>query len=93
VVEIRTIGSVVLALVLLIATPMRSVPMPKRGGVVVITFNNDLTTLDPQVGYDWQNWSAINSIFDRLMAYSRAPRSSHSCLGNAFISIRNRGLR
>ena len=34
-----------------------------------ITFNNDLTTLDPQVGYDWQNWSVIKSIFDGLMDY------------------------
>ena len=43
--------------------------MPKHGGAAVITFNNDLTTLDPQVGYDWQNWSVIKSIFDGLMDY------------------------
>jgi oligopeptide transport system substrate-binding protein len=42
---------------------------PKQGGAAVITFNNDLTTLDPQVGYDWQNWSVIKSIFDGLMDY------------------------
>ena len=35
----------------------------------MVTFNNDLTTLDPQVGYDWQNWSVIKSIFDGLMDY------------------------
>ena len=42
---------------------------PKQGGAATITFNNDLTTLDPQVGYDWQNWSVIKSIFDGLMDY------------------------
>ena len=41
----------------------------KQGGAATITFNNDLTTLDPQVGYDWQNWSVIKSIFDGLMDY------------------------
>jgi oligopeptide transport system substrate-binding protein len=41
----------------------------KQGGSAIITFNNDLTTLDPQVGYDWQNWSVIKSIFDGLMDY------------------------
>ena len=39
---------------------------PKQGGAAVVTFNNDLTTLDPHVGYDWQNWSVIKSIFDGL---------------------------
>ncbi len=42
---------------------------PKQGGAAVVTFNNDLTTLDPHVGYDWQNWSVIKSIFDGLMDY------------------------
>ncbi len=42
---------------------------PKQGGAATVTFNNDLTTLDPQVGYDWQNWSVIKSIFDGLMDY------------------------
>jgi oligopeptide transport system substrate-binding protein len=42
---------------------------PKQGGAAVVTFNNDLTTLDPQIGYDWQNWTVIKSIFDGLMDY------------------------
>ena len=42
---------------------------PKQGGAAVVTFNNDLTTLDPAIGYDWQNWSVIKSIFDGLMDY------------------------
>src|SRR4026208_1095169 len=49
--------------------PLASGETPKQGGAAVVTFNNDLTTLDPQVGYDWQNWSVIKSIFDGLMDY------------------------
>jgi oligopeptide transport system substrate-binding protein len=51
------------------AAPLAVGETPKQGGSAVVTFNNDLTTLDPQVGYDWQNWSVIKSIFDGLMDY------------------------
>jgi oligopeptide transport system substrate-binding protein len=54
---------------MLIAAPATWAETPKQGGAAVITFNNDLTTLDPHVGYDWQNWSVIKSIFDGLMDY------------------------
>jgi peptide/nickel transport system substrate-binding protein/oligopeptide transport system substrate-binding protein len=56
-------------LALVAAAPVALADAPKQGGAVTITFNNDLTTLDPQVGYDWQNWSVIKSIFDGLMDY------------------------
>jgi len=42
---------------------------PKQGGTVVVTYKDDISTLDPAVGYDWQNWSIIKSIFDGLMDY------------------------
>lgn len=61
--------SAVAALALLAAAPMAMAQAPKQGGAATITFNNDLTTLDPHVGYDWQNWSVIKSIFDGLMDY------------------------
>ena len=54
---------------LLVAAPVLAAEQPKQGGAAIVTFNNDLTTLDPQVGYDWQNWSVIKSIFDGLMDY------------------------
>jgi ABC-type transport system substrate-binding protein len=57
------------ALALIASTPAALAQNPKQGGSAVVTFNNDLTTLDPQVGYDWQNWSVIKSIFDGLMDY------------------------
>src|SRR4029078_5125632 len=56
-------------LALAVAIPTALADQPKQGGAAVVTFNNDLTTLDPQVGYDWQNWSLIKSIFDGLMDY------------------------
>jgi ABC-type transport system substrate-binding protein len=61
--------SAVAALALLATAPMALAQPPKQGGAATITFNNDLTTLDPHVGYDWQNWSVIKSIFDGLMDY------------------------
>ena len=42
---------------------------PKNGGSMTITFKDDVATLDPAIGYDWQNWSLIKSIFNRLMDY------------------------
>jgi peptide/nickel transport system substrate-binding protein len=59
----------VAAVALLAAAPLAMAATPKQGGAATITFNNDLTTLDPHVGYDWQNWSVIKSIFDGLMDY------------------------
>jgi len=46
-----------------------AVPAPTRNQVVV-TFKDDVSTLDPAIGYDWQNWSIIKSIFDGLMDYA-----------------------
>lgn len=43
--------------------------MPKPGGEMIVTYKNDISTLDPAIGYDWQNWSIIKSLFDGLMDY------------------------
>jgi len=42
----------------------------QSGGSIVVTFKDDVSTLDPAIGYDWQNWSIIKSIFDGLMDYA-----------------------
>ncbi len=42
---------------------------PKQGGAMVVTYKDDISTLDPAIGYDWQNWSMIKSLFDGLMDY------------------------
>jgi oligopeptide transport system substrate-binding protein len=39
------------------------------GGVITVAYQNDISTLDPAIGYDWQNWSIIKSLFSRLMDY------------------------
>lgn len=39
------------------------------GGSMIVTYNDDVSTLDPAIGYDWQNWSMIKSLFNGLMDY------------------------
>ena len=41
----------------------------KQGGTMVVTYKDDISTLDPAIGYDWQNWSMIKSLFNGLMDY------------------------
>ncbi|MBW1721480.1 MAG: ABC transporter substrate-binding protein [Deltaproteobacteria bacterium] len=41
----------------------------KQGGKMVVTYKDDISTLDPAIGYDWQNWSMIKSLFNGLMDY------------------------
>lgn len=38
-------------------------------GDIVVTYKDDIATLDPAIGYDWQNWSMIKSLYSRLMDY------------------------
>ena len=44
-------------------------PNAKAGGSITVTYKDDVATLDPAIGYDWQNWSMIKSLFDSLMDY------------------------
>ncbi|MGL4280586.1 MAG: ABC transporter substrate-binding protein [Albidovulum sp.] len=60
------------ALALTLAFPVMAEeldPNAKPGGAIVITYKDDVATLDPAIGYDWQNWSMIKSLFDGLMDY------------------------
>ena len=45
-------------------------PNAKSGGNITITYKDDVATLDPAIGYDWQNWSMIKSLYDGLMDYA-----------------------
>jgi ABC-type transport system substrate-binding protein len=54
----------VAALGLLLAAPAFAQDAPKQGGSIIVTYKDDVSTLDPAIGYDWQNWSMIKSIFD-----------------------------
>ena len=42
---------------------------PKQGGTMVVSYKEDITTLDPAIGYDWQNPSMMQALFDGLMDY------------------------
>ncbi|MGH2388542.1 MAG: ABC transporter substrate-binding protein [Chloroflexota bacterium] len=48
----------------------RSADTPVRGGILTQGFQNDLATLDPAIGYDWNNWPAEKMVFDGLLDYN-----------------------
>ncbi|RIY02489.1 ABC transporter substrate-binding protein [Aureimonas flava] len=39
------------------------------GNAITVTYKDDIATLDPAIGYDWQNFSIIKALFDGLMDY------------------------
>ena len=63
----KLLKSAAMALVLSggLATFARADDMATQGGTIVDTYQDDMATLDPAIGYDWQNWSMINSLFSR----------------------------
>ena len=65
----RLLGGSAVALVLALAGSAAAQDAPKQGGGMVVTYKDDVSTLDPAIGYDWQNWSIIKSLFDGLMDY------------------------
>ena len=52
------------------ASPALAQEDAKQGGSMIVTYKDDVSTLDPAIGYDWQNWSMIKSLFDGLMDYA-----------------------
>ena len=54
------------------------------GGTMIVTFKDDISTLDPAIGYDWQNWSIIKSISDGLMDYEPATTNLAPHLAESF---------
>src|SRR3546814_16960773 len=65
----RLLLSTAAALALLAAPAALAADMAKQGGSMVVTYKDDVSTLDPAIGYDWQNWSMIKCLFDGLMDY------------------------
>src|SRR5262245_202399 len=59
-------------------------PNAKQGGEIVITYKDDVATLDPAIGYDWQNWSMIKSLFDGLMDYEPGTTNLKPDLAESF---------
>ena len=48
----------------------KGAPATGAGGSITVAYQNDIATLDPAIGYDWQNWSIIKSLFSRLLDYT-----------------------
>ncbi|ALN75155.1 ABC transporter substrate-binding protein [Aureimonas sp. AU20] len=51
----------------LLAAPAAA--LAQSGGAITVTYKDDIATLDPAIGYDWQNFSMIKALFDGLMDY------------------------
>lgn len=55
---------------LALAGPALAQEAPAQGGDIIVTYKDDIATLDPAIGYDWVNWSMIKSLYSRLMDYT-----------------------
>jgi len=60
---------VTLIIPLVLCLPTAQAQEGKSGGSIIVTYKDDIVTLDPAIGYDWVNWSMIKSIFSRLLDY------------------------
>ena len=59
-------------------------PDAKEGGAIVVTYKDDVSTLDPAIGYDWQNWSMIKSLFDAMMDYDPGTTELRPALAESY---------
>ena len=64
--HLLTTAAIAMALPALAQDDVEAAP---QGGAMTVTYQEDVATLDPAIGYDWQNWSMIKSLFDGLMGY------------------------
>ena len=65
-------------------------PAAKPGGTITVTYKDDVATLDPAIGYDWQNWSMIKSLFDGLMDYVPGTTDLRPGLAESYDDVRGR---
>ena len=56
----------------------------KQGGDMIVTYKDDVSTLDPAIGYDWQNWSMIKALFNGLMDYEAGTYNLEPDLAKSF---------
>jgi peptide/nickel transport system substrate-binding protein len=56
----------------------------KKGGSMTVTYKDDISTLDPAIGYDWQNWSMIKALFNGLMDYEAGTYNLEPDLAESF---------
>jgi peptide/nickel transport system substrate-binding protein/oligopeptide transport system substrate-binding protein len=72
------------ALALMLSALPASAEEAKQGGAMTMTYKDDASTLDPAIGYDWQNWSMIKSLFDGLMDYEPGTTNLKPDLAESF---------
>jgi len=72
-----------LALTLGVLTPAGAENI-KQGGSMIVTYKDDISTLDPAIGYDWQNWSMIKALFNGLMDYEAGTYNLEPDLAKSF---------
>ena len=63
----RLTGTTLLGLTLLLTSAFAA---PQQGGSITVSYKDDVTTLDPAVGYDYQNWPMEKMVFDALLDYT-----------------------
>ncbi len=51
---------------------------------MTVTYKDDISTLDPAIGYDWQNWSMIKALFNGLMDYEAGTYNLEPDLAESF---------
>ena len=61
------VGLVISAAILVL--PAVAAEHAERGGSIVVSYKDDIATLDSAIGYDWQNPSMMQLIADGLMGY------------------------
>lgn len=78
------LNSTAAALMALMPLSASAQDTPTKGGEIVVTYKDDITTLDPAIGYDWVNWSMIKSLYSRLMDYEPGTANLVPSLAESF---------
>jgi ABC-type transport system substrate-binding protein len=79
-----TAAAIVLSAAGGLAAPTLADDAPVQGGSAIVTYKDDMATLDPAIGYDWQNWSMINAMFSRLVDYKAGTTELEPSLATSY---------
>ncbi len=65
-------------------TAARADELPRQGGGMTIAFQDDIATLDPATGYNFQNYGLIRSIFNGLLDYEPGTTTLRPMLAESY---------
>lgn len=82
--KVLMVSIVVCLTVVLGALTAATAAQIKQGGAMTVTYKDDISTLDPAIGYDWQNWSMIKALFNGLMDYKAGTYTLEPDLAESF---------